>query len=109
MAYSLQKLSLSKVTHMSGVPPIYLLFIPIIVLPSPQPSPYTQHMNRNTVEPPNNESIGTANFLEVFFIERYKSIEEYANSTLENFIMRGFSLLGEFIIRGSTVSGHTVT
>ena len=46
------------------------------------------------MEPPNNESIAIANFfhyLEVFFTERYKSIEEYAN---ENFIMRGFSLLG---------------
>ena len=39
-------------------------------------------------------------YLEVFFIERYKSIEKYANSTLEkNFIM---SLLGEFIIGSST-------
>ena len=59
------------------------------------------------VEPPNKESImGQPIFfyyLEVFFIERYKSIEEYGNGTLENFIMRGFSLLGEFIIRGSTV------
>ena len=45
-----------------------------------------------TVEPPNNESFGTANFfnyLEVFFI---------------NFNMRGFSLLEEFIIGGSTVA-----
>ena len=43
-------------------------------------------------------------YLEVFFIERYKSTEEYANGTLKNFIMRSFSLLGEFIIRGSTVA-----
>ena len=39
-------------------------------------------------------------YLEVFFIERYKYIEEYANGTLEKF---GFSLLGEFVMGGSTV------
>ena len=42
-------------------------------------------LNICTVELPNNESIGTANFfhcLEVFFIERYKSIEEYANGKI---------------------------
>ena len=47
-----------------------------------------KHCAYNTVEPPNNESVGTANFfhyLEVFFIERYKSIEVYANGTLEKF------------------------
>ena len=48
-----------------------------------------------TGEPPNNESFGTAN---------YKCIEVYANDgTWEKFIMRGFSLLGGFIIGGSTV------
>ena len=31
------------------------------------------------------------------------TIEEYTNGALEKFIMRGFSLLGEFIIRGSAV------
>ena len=44
--------------------------------------------NWNKVIHWNNESIGTANFvhyLEVFFLERYKSIEEYANDTLEKF------------------------
>ena len=59
------------------------------------------------MEPPNNERIGTANsfhYLEVFFIERYKYFEEYANGTLENFIMRGFSLLGEFIIGGAGIN-----
>ena len=38
--------------------------------------------------------------LEVFFIERYKSMQMVH---WKNFIMRGFSLLGEFIVRGSTV------
>ena len=37
-------------------------------------------------------------YLEVFFIERYKSIKEYANGTLEKFNYERFSLLGEFII-----------
>ena len=44
-------------------------------------------------------------YLEVSFIERYKSIEVYAMVHWKNFIMRVFSLLGEFIIGGSTV--HT--
>ena len=59
------------------------------------------------VEPPNNESFGTANFfhyLEIFFIERFKCIEVYANGTLEKFHYERFSLLGGFIIRGSTVA-----
>ena len=54
------------------------------------------------MKPPNNESIGTANFfhyLEVFFIERYKSIEEYANGTLEKFHYERF-----FTIWGSSLS-----
>ena len=58
------------------------------------------------VEPLNIESIGTANFfhyLEVFFLERYKSIEQYANTTLEKFHYGRFSILGEFIIGGFTV------
>ena len=43
-------------------------------------------------------------YLEVFFIERYKSIEEYANCTFEKFhYERFFLLLGTFIIGGSTV------
>ena len=52
------------------------------------------------VEPLNNKNIGTHSrffklFLEVFFIERYKSIEEYANGTLGNkFIMRWFFTVG---------------
>ena len=47
-----------------------------------------------TVEPPYNESIGiTISF-----------IEEYANGTLDNFTMRGFSLFGEFIITLNTVT-----
>ena len=52
------------------------------------------------------KALGQPNFfhyLEVLFIERHKSIEEYANGTLENFIMRGFSLLGEFIVGVSTI------
>ena len=60
-----------------------------------------------TVEPLNIESIGTANFshyLEVFFIERYKSIEVYANG--EKFNYERFSLLGEFIIGGSSVATY---
>ena len=40
------------------------------------------------MEPLNNERNGTANFfyyLEVFFIRRYKSIDEYAKGRLEKF------------------------
>ena len=39
------------------------------------------------MKPPNNESFGIANYynyLEVFFSERYKCIEVYANGILEN-------------------------
>ena len=49
------------------------------------------------MEPPNNESIGTTNFfhyLEVFFIERYKSIEECANGTLGKFHYERFFTIG---------------
>ena len=64
-------------------------------------------MFTDTVEPLNNERIGTANFFIIwrfsFLRGIYKSIEKYANGTLEYFIMRGFSLWGEFIIGGSTV------
>ena len=42
-------------------------------------------------------------YLEVFFIERYKSIEEYVNGTLEKFHYERFSLLGGLIIGGTTV------
>ena len=42
-------------------------------------------------------------YLEVFFIERCKCIEVYGNGTLEKFHYERFSLLGEFIIGGSTV------
>ena len=48
-----------------------------------------------TVEPLNVESIGTSNFshyLEVFFIERYKSIEVYANG--EKFHYERFFTVG---------------
>ena len=48
----------------------------------------------NTVESPNNESFGIANFLEVFFIERFKCIEEYANGTLEKFHYERFFTIG---------------
>ena len=46
----------------------------------------------------------------LFIIWRFSSLrgtkifEEYANGTLENFIMRGFSLLGEFIIGGAGIN-----
>ena len=56
-------------------------------------------LNTNTVEPPNNESLGKPIFsllLEVFFIERYKCIEVYANSTLEKFHYDRFFTLGRF-------------
>ena len=41
------------------------------------------------MEPPSN--IGTANFLEVFFIERYKSIEEYVNGEVFHYWVSSFS------------------
>ena len=49
------------------------------------------------MEPPNIERIGTANFfhyLEVFFIERYKSIEVYANGTWEKLYDEKFLTIG---------------
>ena len=58
------------------------------------------------MEPPNNESIGTANFFIIwrfFFIEGYKSIEEYVNGTLEKFHYERFFTIGGFIIGGATV------
>ena len=57
------------------------------------------------METPNNESIGTANifhYLEVFFIERYKSIEEGAKGThWKDFIMRGFHYWGSSLLEVS--------
>ena len=48
-------------------------------------------------------SIGTANF--VHYLEFwYKSIEEYANGTLEKFHYERFFTMGGFIIGGSTVA-----
>ena len=64
---------------------------------------------QTTVEPPNNESFGTANFF--FIIWRFSLILRGTNLLKsmqmvhwKYFIMRGFSLLGEVIIRGSTVA-----
>ena len=64
---------------------------------------WSQHI-LSTVELPNNERIGTANF-SLFVYGIYKSIEEYTILMVHwnNFIMRGYLLLGEFIIGGSTV------
>ena len=57
-----------------------------------------------TVEPPNNESIGTANFiLEVSLLRGTNILKSMQMVHWKNFIMRGVSLLGEFIIRGFTV------
>ena len=64
----------------------------------------------STVEPLNNESIGTANlfhYLEVFFIERYKSIEEYANSALEKFHYERFFTIGGVHYRRFNCMYHT--
>ena len=38
-------------------------------------------------------------YLEVFFIERCKSIEEYANGTLEKFHYERFSTIGGVLYR----------
>ena len=62
-----------------------------------------------TVEPPYNETIGTAMFShysEVFFIERYIHVHNYNGTVswyIDFFIIERFSLLGEFIIGCSTV------
>ena len=55
------------------------------------------------MEPPNNESIGTTNFWRFSLLRGKNLLKCMQMVHWKNFIMRGFSLLGEFIIGGSTV------
>ena len=65
-------------------------------------------INTYTVKPPNNESIGTSNFFPIIWrfslLRGTNLLKSMQMVHWKNFIMRGFSLLGEFIIGGFTVS-----
>ena len=64
-------------------------------------------MPLNIVEPPNNERFGQPIFLIIwkFYLLRGTNVLKSVQMVhLKNFIMRGFSLLGEFIIGGFTVA-----
>ena len=62
--------------------------------------------HRHTVEPPNNAIIGTANFRRFSLLRGTNLLKSMQTVHWKNFIMRGFSLLGEFIIGGFTVHNN---